>query len=163
MLRSIVEFESMEKQISKYSLPIPKLSGMFISDTNHHKLKSQLTSIIQDTFTNHEYIPIDCPILEPTELYERKSGGEISKRLYSFTEPNGLKVSLRPEFTSSIIRILIEDNSSQSHSPISRFQYCGPVFRNQETNLQSSTKQFTQLGAELIGNNSIESDAEILS
>tara|TARA_Y100001970_G_scaffold48874_1_gene62010 strand:+ start:194 stop:1432 length:1239 start_codon:yes stop_codon:yes gene_type:complete len=163
MLRSIVEFVSMDKQISKYSLPIPKLSGMFISDTNHHKLKSQLTSIIQDTFAKQEYIPIDCPILEPTELYERKSGGEISKRLYSFTEPNGRKVSLRPEFTSSIIRILIEDNLSQSHTPISRFQYCGPVFRNHETNLASSTKQFTQLGAELIGNNSIKSDAEILS
>ncbi len=163
MLRSIVEFVSMDKQISKYSLPIPKLSGMFISDTYHHKLKSQLTSIIQDTFSKQEYIPIDCPILEPTELYERKSGGEISKRLYSFTEPNGRKVSLRPEFTSSIIRILIEDNLSQSHTQISRFQYCGPVFRNHETNLASSTKQFTQLGAELIGNNSIKSDAEILS
>ena len=107
MLRSIVEFVSMDKQISKYSLPIPKLSGMFISDTYHHKLKSQLTSIIQDTFSKQEYIPIDCPILEPTELYERKSGGEISKRLYSFTEPNGRKVSLRPEFTSSIISCLL--------------------------------------------------------
>tara|TARA_B100001142_G_C14284837_1_gene636435 strand:- start:209 stop:1408 length:1200 start_codon:yes stop_codon:yes gene_type:complete len=151
----------MEKQIAKYSLPISKLEGMFISDTNHLNLKNKLTNNIQETFSKSQYISIDCPILEPTELYERKSGGEISKRLYSFSEPNGRKVSLRPEFTSSIIRILIEANASNSSEY--RYQYSGPVFRNQEKNLPSSTKQFTQLGAELIGNNSIQSDAEILS
>jgi len=161
ILRSIVEFVSMEKQISKYSLPISKLEGMFISDTNHLNLKNKLTNSIHEAFSKSEYISIDCPILEPTELYERKSGGEISKRLYSFSEPNGKKVSLRPEFTSSIIRILIESNANSSSEY--RYQYSGPVFRNQEKNLPSSTKQFTQLGAELIGNNSIQSDAEILS
>ncbi len=161
ILLSIVEFVSMEKQIAKYSLPISKLEGMFISDTNHLNLKNKLTNNIQETFSKSQYISIDCPILEPTELYERKSGGEISKRLYSFSEPNGRKVSLRPEFTSSIIRILIEANASNSSEY--RYQYSGPVFRNQEKNLPSSTKQFTQLGAELIGNNSIQSDAEILS
>ena len=47
---------------------------------------------------------LDTPLLEQTELFVRKSGGELTTQLYSFVDPGGNRVSLRPEFTSSVIR-----------------------------------------------------------
>ena len=105
------------------------------------------------------YVVIDTPLLEETELFVRKSGGELNSRLYSFTDPGGRKVSLRPEFTSSVIRHLIQERSSLS-MPV-RLQYSGPVFRY-ESGERGGYSQFTQMGAELVGAAGVEADLEII-
>lgn len=106
------------------------------------------------------YVEIDTPLLEDAELFVRKSGGELTSRLYTFTDPGGRRVSLRPEFTSSVIRHLIQESKSVS-LPV-RWQYGGPVFRH-EARDRASYRQFTQVGAELIGAGGVEADAEVLS
>ena len=105
------------------------------------------------------YVVIDTPLLEETELFVRKSGGELTSRLYTFTDPGGHKVSLRPEFTSSVIRHFIEERSSGA-TPV-RWQYCGPVFRYEQGD-NGGYHQFTQLGAELVGEAGVDADAEII-
>lgn len=112
-----------------------------------------------DYLLGKQYHLISTPILEKTELFVRKSGGELTGQLYSFVDPGGNRVSLRPEFTSSVIRHFIQDGQSLE-LPI-RWQYSGPVFRYNGENDQPYT-QFTQIGAELIGKGDIEADAEIL-
>ena len=112
-----------------------------------------------DYLLGKQYNLISTPILEKTELFVRKSGGELTNQLYSFVDPGGNRVSLRPEFTSSIIRHFIQDGQSLE-LPI-RWQYSGPVFRYFRENAQTYT-QFTQIGGELIGKGEIEADAEIL-
>lgn len=109
--------------------------------------------------TSKQYNLISTPILEKTELFVRKSGGELTGQLYSFVDPGGNRVSLRPEFTSSVIRHFIQDGQSLD-LPI-RWQYSGPVFRYNVENNQPYT-QFTQIGAELIGKGDVDADAEIL-
>jgi histidyl-tRNA synthetase len=102
------------------------------------------------------YGMLDTPLLEQTELFVRKSGGELTTQLYSFVDPGGNRVSLRPEFTSSVIRHYAE----QAHpfaQPV-RWQYRGPVFRH-----DGAFRQFTQAGAELIGSAGVSSDLEIVS
>ena len=69
-------------------------------------------------------------------------------------------MSLRPEFTTSVIRSYLEDKDQYS-IPIKR-QYVGPVFRYQPFFNQHSFRQFTQQGCELIGLDDINSDALIL-
>ena len=109
---------------------------------------------------SYGYSVIDTPVLEATELFMRKSGGELASRMYTFRDPGGNLVSLRPEFTSSIMRHYLVGETNQV--PL-RVQYCGPVFRY-ETNLsQGGYYQFTQLGAELLGSSSALADAEVLS
>ncbi len=102
---------------------------------------------------------LDTPILEPTDLFVRKSGGEISSSLYSFQDPGGMSVSLRPEFTPSIIRWFIE-NVSETRAP-HRYQYSGPVFRYAGPR-RGRFRQFQQVGAELIGVSDADGDVEIL-
>lgn len=114
---------------------------------------------LKGTFASYGYRPIETPILEPTELFLRKSGGELASRMYSFTDPGGNRVSLRPEYTSSIMRHFLEGGFSEP-MPV-RVQYAGPVFRYEGEG--TALRQFTQVGAELIGSSSPKADAEVLS
>ena len=79
-------------------------------DASTYKSREKLISEIKVILNNSGYASVDFPLMEPTELFVRKSGGDISGRLYSFTDPGGNKVSLRPEFTSSVIRSYIDQN-----------------------------------------------------
>ena len=113
---------------------------------------------LREFFTLHGYDVLDTPVIEPTELFLRKSGGELAARMYNFTDPGGNQVSLRPEYTASIVRRYLQDDSP---SPLPmRVQYAGPVFRYQEDS--KASRQFTQVGAELLGASSPRADAEIL-
>jgi histidyl-tRNA synthetase len=123
------------------------------------ELRTTLQRTLQDLLEVHGYRGIDTPILEPTELFLRKSGGELASRMYTFTDPGGNRVSMRPEFTSSAIRYYLELSESESVSLPLRLQYAGPVFRYDEA---QGYKQFQQLGAEIIGAEST-TDGELLA
>ncbi|MFL2759923.1 MAG: ATP phosphoribosyltransferase regulatory subunit [Dehalococcoidia bacterium] len=136
------------------------LPGMAEASPELHHAKLNLTANISEILTNHSYEIFDCPIMEATELYAMKSGGELTSRLYSFVEPGGMDVSLRPEFTSSVIRSYISDEMTESQ--IVKKQYVGPVFRYSDSSQGSNQRQFTQQGCELIGDSSADADVEIL-
>ena len=114
---------------------------------------------LRDLLSSHGFLPVDTPVLEPAELYLLKSGAEIASRLYTFDDPGGVRVALRPEFTASIIRAYIEKGVGSQH-PV-RWQYCGPVFRHGPLE-EIPFRQFTQLGVESIGAAGPSSDAEIV-
>ena len=103
---------------------------------------------ITDVLFQSGFSMIDTPVIEQTDLFVRKSGGEIAGSLYSFTDPGGAAVSLRPEFTPSVIRWYIENLPQQAGER--RYQYSGPVFRYGGV-MGSKFRQFHQIGGELIG------------
>jgi len=109
------------------------------------------------------YRQLDTPLLEQTELFLRKSGGELASRLYSFADPGGYPVSLRPEFTAPVIRHVIEVVGTAG-TPL-RYHYCGPVFRypTPGTPAEQEPGVFVQAGAELIGGAAPFGDGEIIS
>ena len=109
-------------------------------------------------FERRGYTPISTPMLESTDLYLKKSGGELAARMYSFTDPGGRRVSLRPEFTSSVVQAFV--NGSLKGALPQRWTYSGPVFRYEPG---SGGGEFEQLGAELIGSGGAAADAEILA
>lgn len=117
----------------------------------------QVFDALQSHLSSSSYDLVDTPLLEETELFVRKSGGEITGRLYTFIDPGGHSVSLRPEFTSSIIRAFIE-RQEDLKLPL-RWQYGGPVFRY---GAEGEYRQFTQVGAELIGHSGLLADCEVL-
>lgn len=123
-----------------------------------------VTRAIEDTLeaflASYGYRRIDTPALEHTDLYLRKSGAELTSKMYTFTDQGGHRVSLRPEFTASVIRVFVEQG--QSLPLPQRWQYSGPVFRYEPSH-RSRYRQSTQLGAELIGSASPRADAEVVS
>ena len=104
------------------------------------------------------YSPVATPMLESTDLYLKKSGGELAARMYSFTDPSGRRVSLRPEFTSSVVQAFV--NGSLKGPLPQRWVYSGPVFRYESG---SGDGEFEQLGAELLGSGGAAADAEVLA
>ena len=124
-------------------------------------LQRRLTGLL----ASYGYRGIDTPLLEPTELFLRKSGGEMASQLFSFTDPGSREVSLRPEFTAPAMRHYLE-RAEQIELP-NRWQYCGPVFRFDGAVLASTEElriadQFTQIGGELLGASNVMADAELL-
>ncbi len=124
---------------------------------NNLQRRVTLQSLLANYLSSHGYQTIDTPILQPTELFLRKSGGELANRMYSFTDAGGNKISLRPEFTASVIRHYLE-NADDYEIPL-KVQYNGPVFRYDNDRLY---RQFHQVGAEVIGSADSNSDGEIL-
>lgn len=119
-------------------------------------LQDSITSLI----SSYGYRYLETPLLEGTELFLRQSGGDLASRMYSFVDAGSHQVSLRPEFTSPIMRHYLE-NAADMGLP-ARLQYAGPVFRYDVAQPEGSG-QFTQVGAELIGAAGLLADAELLT
>ncbi len=101
---------------------------------------------------------VDTPIVEESQLFVLKGGGEMAGLLYTFRSPSGRRLSLRPEFTTSVIRLFVEEGGTEI--PV-RWSYAGPVFRNDRDG-SGGLRQFTQVGAEIIGAGSAAVDAEVV-
>ncbi|MDO8750416.1 MAG: HisS family protein [Dehalococcoidia bacterium] len=110
--------------------------------------------------STYGYRLVDTPLLEETDLLLRKSGGELASKMYTFTDPGGHRVSLRPEFTSSIVRAYLQGMNGGGPLPV-RWSYLGPVFRYEPE--VTEHRQFTQVGAELIGASGPWADAEVMA
>ena len=137
-----------------------RLQGMRDLSEESWRHKRGLQDRLRELLSGYGYRLLETPVLEPTELFLRKSGGELASQLYSFTDAGSNAVSLRPEFTSPIMRHYLE-NAAGISLP-ARWQYCGPVFRFDISHTEASG-QFTQVGGELIGSSEITADVELLN
>ena len=142
------------------SSQILSLPGMADVTGGSFERSAKIVDALGAYYASSGYAPIDTPIVEDAELFVRKSGGELSGMLYTFDDPGGNRVSLRPEFTPSVIRHYIE-HASEFGAP-TRLSYSGPVFRYHSLD-SGDLRQFTQVGTELIGLAGSDADAEILS
>jgi histidyl-tRNA synthetase len=118
----------------------------------------RLESRLRDGLERFGYQGIQTPIIEPLELFLRKSGDEIVARMYSFSHWNR-RLCLRPEVTASVIRAYVDQ--LQGHSLPLRVQYSGPIFRYERPS-RGRSRQFTVVGLELIGASGAAADAEVL-
>jgi len=138
--------------------PVTRLRGMHDLSQASWRRKREHQDRLGELIGSYGYRCLETPILEPTELFLRKAGGELASRMYSFTDAGSNSVSLRPEFTSPIMRHYLE-HAGEIDLP-ARWQYAGPVFRYEDGGEGSG--QFTQVGAELLGSSSVLADVELL-
>lgn len=127
---------------------------------------AELTAIERDLMARFEaagYRPIRTPILEPTELHERKSGAGIVSKLFELAGPGpgGAGLCLRPELTASVVQAFA---NAESDPPLPwRACSCGPVFRYERDPKPGRLREFTQAGVELIGAPGPAADAEVIA
>ena len=117
-----------------------------------------LEAELRGGFERFGYQGMQTPIIEPLELFLRKSGDEIVARMYSFSHWNR-RLCLRPELTASIIRAYVDQLQNRS-LPL-RVHYGGPIFRYERPS-RGRSRQFTVVGLELIGAAGAAADAEVL-
>jgi histidyl-tRNA synthetase len=141
------------------SLEIHSVRGMNDVIPPARALQLAVQSQFAAIFDLYGYEAVDTPVLEPTDLFLRKSGEEIASRMYAFTHWNR-NLCLRPEFTASVIRAYV--HSLQDRALPVRLQYAGPTFRYEKPQ-RSRYRQFTEVGVECIGADGPAADAEILT
>ena len=111
----------------------------------------------------HGYEPIDTPVFEATELYERGTGAGtdvVEKEMFSFTDRGGRGLTLRPEGTPGVLRAVLAAHLDQERRPV-RVHYAGPMFRYARPQA-GRYHEFWQLGIEAIGERSPALDAEVI-
>lgn len=120
--------------------------------------------ILQDALyqmlRQYGYHPIQTPTFEFFDIFGREIGTTPSKDLYKFFDREGNTLTLRPDITPSIARAASK-YFGEEDMPI-RLCYMGNTFIN-NSSYQGRLKESTQLGAELIGDSTVDADAEIIS
>ena len=119
-------------------------------------LQSDLLGILK----GYGYHPIQTPTFEFFDIFGKEIGTTSSKELYKFFDREGNTLVLRPDMTPSIARAAAKYFMDED-MPI-RLCYMGNTFIN-NSSYQGRLKESTQLGAELIGDSTVDADAEILS
>ncbi|SUZ58323.1 uncharacterized protein METZ01_LOCUS11177, partial [marine metagenome] len=121
-------------------------------------------SHIHQHLSRSGYNEIRTPIFENTDLFKRSVGEDsdvVSKEMYSWIDQGGTDLTLKPEYTASVVRSYIQNNLN-SISPISKLYYIGDLFRRERPQ-KGRYRQFRQFGIEAIGSKYPEQDAEIIS
>lgn len=106
------------------------------------------------------YHAIETPTFEFFDIFGKEIGTTPSKDLYKFFDREGNTLVLRPDITPSIARCVAK-YYAEEELPV-RLCYMGNTFIN-NTSYQGRLKESTQLGAEMIGDNSVDADAEIIA
>src|SRR5918992_4266226 len=116
-----------------------------------------------ESFAIAGYAPIETPIFEHTEVFERgvgESSDVVTKQMYTFTDRGGRSLTLRPELTAGVVRAVVEHDLGRGSLPV-KLAYAGPMFR-QERPQKGRYRQFWQVGIEALGSDEPDVDAEIV-
>ena len=109
------------------------------------------------------YQRIETPVFEVTELFARGVGEAtdiVQKEMYSFDDGGGRSLTLRPEGTAPVCRAYIEHGMHKLPQPV-KLWYLSCFFRA-ENPQKGRQRQFWQVGAETIGSDAPETDAELI-
>src|SRR6266567_5287772 len=106
------------------------------------------------------FIEWDGPILEPTELYKKKSGAEIVDQLFNFADKGEREVAMRPELTPTLARV-IAAHEREFKKPLKWFSI-GRFFRH-EKQQRGRLREHFQLNCDIVGENALAVDIELLA
>ena len=108
-------------------------------------LEAQAAAIL-GVFAKHKYIRAEPSVLQPADIFLDRSGEEIRRRTFAFTDPAGNELCLRPDLTIPICRMYV----AEAGKIPARLCYNGLAFRHQPAEPERPT-QFYQAGVELLG------------
>ncbi len=109
---------------------------------------------------SHGFVEYETPLLEDTELYLKKSGGELSSQLFRFDDQGGRNVTLRPEVTASLAR-LAATHQRDFPKPLKWFEI-GQCFRYEKPQ-KGRGREFFQFNVDVLGEAGVAADAELLA
>lgn len=122
--------------------------------------------IVGREFGFQEY---DSPVLESTQLYERKAGEEITQQMYNFTDKDGCEVTLRPEMTPSLARMVLgkmQDASGEIKDLLPFKWFSVPQCWRFETTQRGRKREHYQWNMDIVGpadKGTITSEVELLA
>ena len=106
------------------------------------------------------FVEWEAPTVEPTDLYLKKSGGELPTQLFRFKDQGDRDISLRPELTASLGRMVAACHLDYN-TPLKWFEI-GSCFRYEKPQ-KGRLREFVQFNADILGEDEVGADAELLA
>jgi histidyl-tRNA synthetase len=122
-----------------------------------------LERLARETFELYGFRELRAPVFEATELFEKGTGSTsdvVTKEMYTFIDKGGRSLTLRPEYTPSVVRAIIEHRLDLEGTPM-RYYFMGPMFRYDKPQ-KGRYRQFHQVDIEVFGEKDAAVDAEII-
>jgi len=123
-------------------------------------VRNYLFKTFREIARRYGFVEYETPLLEPTELYAKKAGGELNSQLFNFTDKGGREVTLRPEVTASLGR-LVGTVQRNYPKPLRWFEI-GQCFRYEKPQ-KGRTREFYQFNVDLLGESTAAADAELIA
>ncbi|SDC38396.1 histidine--tRNA ligase [Natrinema hispanicum] len=118
------------------------------------------TDVLEETAREYGFREIGTPAVERAEMWTDKSGDEIVDELYSFEDQSGRHVTLTPELTPTVARMVVAKQQELS-KPI-KWVSTRPFWRYEQVQ-QGRYREFYQTNVDIFGSSEPEADAEILA
>lgn len=134
---------------------------IFGEETNAYEMVESLMKSIAELYA---YNGVRPPVLEYNSVFVRgvgESSDIVRKEMYTFPDKGDRLLTLRPEFTAGIMRLVVQNKLYATNELPLKLYYVGPVFRYERPQL-GRYRQFNQFGVESIGNNSPMNDTEVI-
>jgi len=123
-------------------------------------IEQYLFDTMRDVVEHFGYEEYSTSLLEPTELYDAKTSQEIvNEQTYTFIDRGNRRVTLRPEMTPSVARLVAAKHRELSF-PLRWFTIAN-VFRYERPQ-KGRLREHWQLNCDLFGIASIEADVEVI-
>ena len=124
-------------------------------------------NIIKNTINNiayiNNFIELQTPIFEFSDLFQKPLGDQsdvVLKEMYTFKDRNEDLLTLRPEYTTPMIRAAISNNLL-NELPLKIFGL-GPMFRRERPQ-KGRYRQFNQINFEIFGSDDFVADLELIN
>lgn len=127
---------------------------------NEMAARKKVFSSIKKTVEEFGFFETDTPAIELFELYSIKSGEEIIEELYAFEDKGGRMISLRPELTPSVVRVLVS-RAKELSFPVK--WYSIPRLWRYERPQSGRLREFYQLNIDIFGSEDPRADTEVIS
>ena len=142
---------------------IQAIRGMNDLLPSNSEVWSEIDKTISELLLSYGYKYCRPPIVESTETFSRAIGEVtdiVEKEMYTWKDTSGDSLTLRPEGTAGVVRMMIEHNLPREG--IQKVFYDGPMFRHERPQ-KGRYRQFHQVGAEVFGASDAKIDAELIS
>lgn len=136
-------------------------NGLQYSAGEAARRRRSIEATAMSIFEGWSYEEIATPTVDYYSLFDRGMGSAEAQRAFRFTDSDGRLLALRPDVTSGIARAAATLFVNRRR-PL-RFCYAGPVFRQTQRSNADWRRESTQVGCELIGQNSLATDLEVMA
>lgn len=131
-------------------------------ENNAYEMVENLMKSVAELYAYHGVRP---PVLESNSVFVRGVGSSsdiVRKEMYTFKDHGDRDITLRPEFTAGIMRMVVQNKLYATNELPLKLYYLGPVFRYERPQL-GRYRQFNQFGVECIGHASYMQDVDVIA
>jgi histidyl-tRNA synthetase len=127
---------------------------------NNCAIRNYIFARWREVARRYGFVEWDGPVLEPIELYKKKSGPEIAAQLFNFTDKGEREVALRPEMTPTLARV-VAAHEREFKKPLKWFSI--PQCFRYEKQQRGRLREHFQINCDIIGDDSLGADIETIA